>query len=193
VAAAVGGCGKGEQPANKAAPAENPGAAASTGTDPAKLEGPAAAVHQFLDAVRTGSDENASALLTTLARQKTAAMGLSVCPPATDTARFQVGKVQYLSDDGAWVAATWIDLDEEGQSVTDEAVWMCRKEPQGWRIAGVAATPFPDQPPVKLNFEDPEEMRVTQQLVREEMQRRMGANEVQQAQHREKPEGGIRR
>ena len=48
---------------------------------------------EFLEAVRTGNDEKAAKMLSTVARQKTAALNRNVTPPASDTARFAVGKV----------------------------------------------------------------------------------------------------
>lgn len=147
----------------------------------AKLEAPAAAVAEFLEAVRTGNDEKAAKMLSTAARQKTAALHRNVTPPASDTAKFAVGKVDWVGDDGARVACTWTDVDTDGQPKTDEAIWVVRREPEGWRIAGVAAMVFPGEQPVVLNFEDPEDMLRQQQWIREEIRRRM-----------EKETGGLR-
>ena len=153
---------------------------------------PAAAVGEFLEALRTGNDERASKMLTATARQKTASLNRNVTPPASDTARFSIGKVDYVNDDGARVACTWTDLDEQGQPKTDEAIWVLRREQEGWRIAGVAAQVFPGEPPLLLNFEDPDDMFRKQQWVREEMRRRMEAGSSQ-AQNEEKQEKSIRR
>ncbi len=189
------GCGKpaGSDPSAGAAPATN-AAVAGQGTMPAKLDGPAGAVAAFLEAVRTGNDKAAAEMLSTVARQKTAALNRSVTPPASDTAKYTVGKVDYVSEDGARVACTWTDLDADGQPKTDEAIWVVRRETNGWRIAGVAAQVFPDEPPLLLNFEDPEDMFRKQQWVREEMRRRMAEEDSEmQAQGGEKPETTIRR
>ena len=138
-------------------------------TTPAGLSGPAAAVFEFHEAVRTGNDEKAASMLTATARRKIAEMDppVVVAPPGSDTAKFEVGRVEYLAEDGARVASTWSDRDEDSQRRTDELLWMVRREPEGWRIAGVAATVFEGEPPVLLNFEDPEEMLRKQQRVRE--------------------------
>ena len=124
--------------------------------------------------------------------QKTASLNRNVTPPASDTARFSIGKIDYVNDDGARVACTWTDLDEQGQPKTDEAIWVLRREQDGWRIAGVAAQVFPGEPPLLLNFEDPDDMFRKQQWVREEMRRRMEAGSSQ-AQNGEKQEKSIRR
>jgi hypothetical protein len=161
----------------------------------AKLDGPAAAVQEFLEALRTGSDEKASKMLSTAARQKTAALNRNVTPPASDTAKFSVGKVEYINDDGARVASTWTDLDEDGKPKTDEAVWVLRREDNVWRVAGVAAQVFPGEPPLLLNFEDPQDMARKQKWVREEMRRRAeaGGLQAQGAEKQEKQEKSIRR
>lgn len=156
--------------------------------------GPAAAVGEFLEAVRTGNDDKAAEMLSTTAREKTAALNRNVTPPASDTARFAVGEVEYVGEDGARVASTWTDLDINGQSRTDKAVWVLRREEKGWRIAGVAVVVFPGEPMLLLNFEDPEDMFRKQQWVRGEIQRRMNEQASErQAQEDKKTENPIRR
>jgi len=195
LAVVVSGCGK---PAGtgQSSTSSGGGAAATSNAgvaqDAAQLEGPAAAAHEFLDALRTGNDEKAGKMLSTLAREKTASLNRNVTPPASDTARFAVGKVEYLGDDGARVACTWTDIDEEGQPKSDDAIWVLRREEEGWRVAGVAAQVFPGEPPLLLNFEDPEDMFRKQQWVREEIRRRIEAGGLQ-AQGGEKQEKSIRR
>jgi len=171
-------------------------ASASGGTSEAgrRLDGPAGAVHEFLEAVRTGNDPKATQMLSSLAREKTAALNRSVTPPASDTARFTVGKVELLGEDGARVSCTWTDMDVDGQPKTDRAVWVVRRESESWRIAGVAAQVFPGEPPLLLNFEDPEDMFRKQQWVREEIRRRTAEENIDmQAQSEENPENVLRR
>jgi hypothetical protein len=193
----VAGCSK-PTGTGESTTAQGSGTAAATATDrgdgAAKSGGPAEAVTAFLEAVRTGNDDEAAKMLSSVARQKTAALNRNVTPPASDTAKFTVGKVDYVGDDGARVACTWTDLDPEGQPKTDEAIWVVRRESNGWRIAGVAAQVFPGEPPLLLNFEDPEDMFRKQQWVREEIRRRMEKEESGlQAQGGEKQEKAIRR
>lgn len=166
------GCGKQE-----AAPT-NAGTSQGGAAQVAKANGPEATVAEFLEAVRTGNDEKAGKLLSTVARQKTAALNRSVTPPASDTAKFSVGSVDYVGDDGARVSCAWTDVDADGQPKTDHAIWVCRREAEGWRIAGVAAQVFPGEEPLVLNFEDPEDMLRQQQWVREEIRRRMQKEEA---------------
>jgi hypothetical protein len=155
-----------------------------------KAGSPEAAVNDFLDAVRSGNDEKATALLSKLAREKMASLNRSVTPPASDNARYTVGKVEYLDPDRAAVDCSWTDLDPDGQPKTDEATWVLRREPEGWRVAGVTAEVFPNEPRLQLNFEDPDEMFKKQQWVREEIRRRMekeaGGLQAQEAENQEK-------
>ena len=171
MAAATAGCGK-SAATNQTATStgsETATVAADAAQSGQKLDAPAAATRDFLEALRTGNDEKATAMISTVAREKAASLNRNVTPPASDTARFTIGKVEYVGEDGAQVACTWTDLDENGQPRTDTAVWVLRRESEGWRIVGVAAKIFPDRDPVVLNFEDPEDMLRQQQWVREEM------------------------
>jgi hypothetical protein len=159
--AAVVGCGKSTAPNNEA-----------TAAGGEKEAGPAATVTAFMEAVRTGNDEKALGLLSATARQKSAGKDVGVTPPASDTARFTIGKVEMIGEGGARVACDWTDLDENGKPRTDHALWITRHEPEGWRVVGVAATVFEGEDPLLLNFEDPDEMVKKQQWLREEMARR---------------------
>lgn len=129
------------------------------------------AVFTFLKAVQEGKDKEAADMLTRLAREKTAEMDMVVAPPGSDTASFEVGEVELINDNGAYVSSTWTDVADGGQSHSDQIVWVCRKEPEGWRIAGMV-TKFLDSKLV-LNFEDPQDMMRKQELAEKEMMRRM--------------------
>lgn len=156
------------------------------------LEAPAVTCYEFLEALRMGNDEKATKLLSTAAQEKAAALNRNITPPASDTARFTIGKVNYIGEDGARVGSTWTDVDEEGQSHSDEAIWVLRHEQQGWRIVGVAAIIFTGESPLLLNFEDPEDMVKKQQWVREEIRRRAEKESVQ-AKEQDNSENSMRR
>ncbi len=142
---------------------------------------PAEAVTNFLDAVRRGDDGQAEALLTELARKKTREMDLAVAPPGSPTAKFEVGTTEYPYEgsESAHVASQWSDIDGSGYERTDEIVWILRKEPDGWRIGGMATKLFDDQPPLILNFEDPQDMVKKQQAAEAEIERRDQAKRAQ--------------
>jgi len=166
------GCGKQPSQAELQPSDPRPARAEDNKPDATAADGPAAVVAQFLEAMRTGNDKRATSLLSGVAREKTASLNGSIRPPASDTAKFAIGKVETIGEDGARVESTWTDLDSDGQPKTDEAIWVLRHEADGWRVAGVAARVFPGEPPLLLNFEDPEDMFRKQQWVREEMRRR---------------------
>jgi hypothetical protein len=143
------------------------------------LEPPAAAVSEFLEAVRTGNDDKASQMLSAVSRKKLAETGLKVTPPASDTAHFEVGKVEHVSEDGARVDTVWTDLDENGKPKPAHAMWVVRREDGNWRVAGVAATVFDGEPPLLLNFEDPADMTKKLEWLRQEGVRRSQGEKIQ--------------
>jgi hypothetical protein len=148
----------------------------------AKVPGPDKALFDFLEAVRTGDDAKAADMLTDLARSETEKYELVVAPAGSDTASFKVGEVEIVAEGGAHVASVWTDVGEDGQPDSHEIIWMLRREPKGWRIAGMATKLSPeDKLPVLLNFEDPKEMIRNQRLADEEMQRRAKAAAQQAA------------
>lgn len=145
-----------------------------TASVPAKADiaGAQAAVHEFLEAVRTGDDVKAANMLTNLARQKTSERDLVVAPPGSPQASFKVGQAEKVTDDGAHVQTEWSDVDGEGNRHSDTILWVLRCEPEGWRIAGMITKVFPELEPIVLNFEDPDDMVMKQRLAEEEFARR---------------------
>jgi hypothetical protein len=198
MALAAAGCGQASKTNEKAeaaktdASAGNPTAQApadgptkgSIRQTAAKLDGPAATVFDFLEAARTGNDAKGLTMLTAAAREKN---HKTFKPSASDTAAFQVGQVEYKADDLAAVSSAWTDLNEDGEKDTQEAVWMVRREPEGWRVGGVAATVIAGKAPILLNFEDPEDMARQRQKLREELDRQEREEELQ-AQGRPAPD-----
>ena len=128
----------------------------------ANIEPAKVAVTTFLEAIKRGDEQSAMAMLTEVARAKTQELGLSVAPPVKDTATYRVGDCE----------TTWTDTDAEGFTTTDNVIWVCRLDPEGWRVVGMAMRIFPDMPPLLLDFEDPEDMLAKQRLVAEEITRR---------------------
>jgi len=159
------GCG-GSNGDSSPAPSDGGSGETSAATKAPKLEPPAAAVAEFLDAVRVGDDGKAASMFTPAARTQVAQLGYQVAPTKSDTATFAVGEVEYLKGGGARVAASWTDYGK-----TDEMLWMLRSGTEGWRIAGMAAVVFPGEPPLLLDFENLEEamnkLRMLQQTIAE--------------------------
>ena len=159
---------------------------------PSSLEGPEGAVCQFLEAIRTGDDRKTETMFVSQARQKIKDLEIPVTPRGSDTARFEIGQVEHLGEDGARVPCRWTDLDRDGEKRADEMTWMLRKESEGWRIAGMAATVFEGEAPLLLNFEDPQEVVEKLDMLRQEIVRR-AAKEAEQAQRGEDPASPIQR
>ncbi len=133
-----------------------------------------ALVASFLEAFRKGDNNTATKLLTKVARQKAEETGRSVALAVNDSARFEVDDAVYPTPkhDIAHVPTKWIDRDEAGKLRTDKATWICRQEPEGWRIVGVAAYVFEGEDPLLLSFEDPDDMAKKQNWLKEEIERR---------------------
>ncbi len=158
-------------------------------TPPTDTSTPAGATAVFLDALRRGDDATILQMYTLLARQQASELNQHFAPRGSDTARFQVGQVELVEGNGARVASSWTDLDQDGRPHTLEFVWKLRRELPGWRVSGMEVTPFPGEPPVHLDFENLQEtMRKVDQLA-EEIHRRneTAAGEAQQAKKSQAP------
>lgn len=146
-----------------------PAPAADTKT--AQDTDPKAVVGTFLEAIRTGKDKEAELLLTKVAREENAKAELQLTPPTSGHAKYEVGEAEIV-EGGAQVFSTWSEPAEDGSLRTEKIVWLLRNEPEGWRIAGMATTVFEGEPPLILNFEDPEDILYKQKALEEEIARR---------------------
>ncbi|MBN2474886.1 MAG: hypothetical protein JXB62_09790 [Pirellulales bacterium] len=158
-------------------------------------DGPAASVDRFLNAFRAGDDQTTEQMLTQTAREQAAAMSLQVAPPGTDTAKFKLGRVAYLPGDRAAVDCEWTDLaeiDGQMQMRTVEYLWMLRREPEGWRIAGVAVPFLDGEPPLQLDFENLQQMQEKLQWAQQERLRRASQG-ASQARTPENSQNSVRR
>lgn len=127
----------------------------------AQLKTPDDVVATFLAAMRDGDEQTISALLSNKAREATGQHEeLAIQPPGSPTATYRVGNVELVGDDksGAHVVSIWSERDFDGSAIEYEVIWVLRQEVAGWRVAGMATMIEENQPPLFLNFEDPEEM-----------------------------------
>jgi hypothetical protein len=117
---------------------------------------PAQAVTKFLEALRAGDEQTAAALLTTKAREETAAHDMVVEPPGAPNATYSVGRVEHPegNQDAAYVSCVWSETFQNGEQESYEVVWVLRRESPGWRIAGMATQLAENEDPVFLDFED---------------------------------------
>ncbi len=138
---------------------------------------PDGAVIEFLNAVRTGDEATAGALLTDKARTEMEAANMYVQPPGSPNANFAIGQVQMKPEHGgAHVSSTWSDMTPEGETKAYEITWILRQENNGWRVAGMATQLVENMPRLILNFEDPADMRNQVAAAEEELQRRAEAD-----------------
>jgi hypothetical protein len=131
-------------------------------------------VIEFLNAVRTGDESTAGALLTDKARTEMEKANMYVQPPGSPNADFAIGEVQMKPEHGgAYVGSTWTDVTPQGdQKKSYEITWILRQESGGWRVAGMATQLVEDMPRLILNFEDPADMRTQVELAEAEIARR---------------------
>ncbi len=182
IAAALAGCGRsGDAP--QASTSATTGGAQTEAT--ATADDPAIAVREFLQGIKDGDDQKVSQRMTKLSREKIGEQGFQIAPQASDTAKFEVGKVEYVGEDGARVAATWSDVGPDQQMQSDNMLWVVRKDAEGWRILGMALDVFEGEPPLLLDFEKPDQTKEKLQWLREEVVRRAAAAQNLQAQQNE--------
>ena len=187
LAVAPAGCGDSADPKEEPQPDNE---SAPTASDTPK-DGPAEGIAQFLKALRAGDHVKTKAMLTAAARETVTDLDIPFEPPASDTAEFEIGDVQYLDDDSAHVACMLSDLDENSQRRSEEVVWMLRREPQGWRIAGFAALAHEGGPLRALDFEDRQQMAATKAAMQGSPEVRQGP--IEEAHRPRQPDAPIRR
>jgi hypothetical protein len=122
-------------------------------------EAPEAAevVAQFLESVKKGDRDRVAGLLTDLAIESLDKAGIEVAPPGSPQATFELGETRYTDTDkdAAYVELAWTEPAEQGGvPVRSEALFALRKEPNGWRIAGMVLDNGPNQPPEIIDFEN---------------------------------------
>lgn len=115
-------------------------------------------VQEFLEAVRQGNTESASSRLTPLALKRTSELDLNFSPPGSPTARFTVGQAELVEADKAVVESTWTDLDADGKPQQEQIIWALKLAAGEWRISGMAAELGAGQPPLVMDFENPEQL-----------------------------------
>jgi hypothetical protein len=138
---------------------------------------PDGTVIEFLNAVRTGDEAAAGALLTDNARTAMEAANMYVQPPGSPNANFAIGQVQLKPEHGgAHVGSTWTDVTQQGETKSYEITWILRQQAGGWRVAGMATQLVDDMPSLMLNFEDPADMRAQVEQAEAELARRAQAD-----------------
>jgi hypothetical protein len=144
---------------------------------------PMVTVREFLTALKSGDQPRATSMLSVKAQQEMARSDAAIQPPGSPTAKFEVTEVEYMGEEkqGAHVMSVWTDVESSGEEAKHEIVWILRQESAGWAIAGFATTVFEDQPPLILNFENPQDLQRKRTAVDAEIARRNQLASPQQA------------
>lgn len=180
----VTGCGKSESPDSAADGGSSgnrvSGAVGSAASDQASS--PTEVVARFYDALRDGDASRIAALLTDKAREETSKSGLAIRSPGSASLTYQIGEFEYVTPEknGAHVKSVWTEADADGQQASTDVIWVMRKQPNGWKVAGMATPVEEGQLPLLFNFEDPENMLKNKELVERQQDAEQGAA-VQQA------------
>jgi hypothetical protein len=165
LAVGICGCGGGEAEKEESASAPRPTTQQEVVESEPIPGKPQDSVTQFLNAMQTGDEKVAEAMLTTKAREETKKHGLAVQPPGTPSAKYQVGRVEYPEQGAAYVHCLWSEKHDDQSEETYEVVWVLLGETEGWRIAGIAMQLVEGADPTFLNFENPVEMMETVRMV----------------------------
>jgi hypothetical protein len=195
--AALSGCQKSEeavlQPPSHATSGQPDGPSDSQEPFVAKRPGvshaePGTAVREFLEAVCSGDDTTATALLTTKAQYEAWRYGLAISGEGFPHAEFDVSEVEYLDgNQSAHVMSTWTDVDLDGLPRTFQCVWILRREAHGWAIAGMATKFLEGADPVILNFENQTEMTKQQRWAEQQIALAQQRERAAQPHSRERP------
>jgi len=111
----------------------------------------------FSDSIRRGDKETTIKLITLAARKEIQRRGMTIDPPGSPEASYKIGEVKFLDEDkdAAYVESVWIEPGVDGQpSQQTEVVWAVNKEPEGWRISGLAIDMGPNEQPTLVDFEN---------------------------------------
>ena len=142
--------------------------------DPRAVE----SVEQFLHALSAGNTEIATAMLSEKARIENEKAGMGIDPPGSPTAKYTVSPDAWFDPDQpyAQVSSTWTDRDSRDVVQTYEIVWLLKKEKGDWKITGMGTKVFADQPPIVLNFENPQQMQLEREKAMKQVAERAQQN-----------------
>jgi hypothetical protein len=158
VVSLLSGCGQSETPSENAKTSAAISEVAAKMSSAVPSDPIARVVYEFLEAVRQGDTAMAGQRLTPTALQKTQEANLVFSPPGSSTAAFKVGDVEMIEKDKAVVDSVWTDLDADGKPHSEPTLWALRLTDGAWRISGMIAEMDPNEPPMVIDFENPETM-----------------------------------
>jgi ketosteroid isomerase-like protein len=126
---------------------------------------------RFYEALRDGDNGAIESLLTDKAREETAKSGLAIQSQASAALSYTIGETDFVTDqlDGAHVMSLWSEPGPDGAQVSTRVIWVLRKQPNGWKISGMATPVVEGQLPLLFNFENPEDMMQKKSYVESQM------------------------
>ncbi len=156
------GCGKSPDVASTDPASAKTIASTKNGSGLTTPSDPKEVVRLFLDSMRQGNGAQLSSLLSSLAREEIKRKQLEIAPLGSPLATFQIVEAAE-QDGGMLVSSTWTEPEQAGQPATElEVVWELRKEPEGWRICGMAVDPKNGDEVQIVDFEKLEPEQPTQ-------------------------------
>jgi len=102
---------------------------------------PRAVAAAFLEAIKSGREATALAMLTRLAQDQVGTMGLDVVTPGSPYSFYHVGSPQFHRDapENVHVPCVWSNgvASPNGRQAADLVLVLRREDQAGWRVAGV--------------------------------------------------------
>lgn len=124
-------------------------------TNQPTISAPAEVVAQFLDSLRRGDEVLTAQLMTANARAEVARHDLTVAPPGSPQASFQIGETREIEEGRALVESIWTEPAIGSDPVQrTEVLFDVRLEPSGWRLAGMVIDMGQEQEPIIVDFEN---------------------------------------
>ena len=124
-----------------------------------------AVVKDFWEAVRLGDADQAITLLSPSAQKCIRDNEYDFVPPASNTMKYKIGEVEIVDGNQAVVDSIWTDIDGDGNTYDEQMSLALRLVNGRWCIFGMAADMGPNQPPMVMNLESPEEFFGPQQSI----------------------------
>lgn len=138
-------------------PAESGAQAADPRTDPI-----AKSAFDFLDAVLKGDTQRAGAQLTPAAMQRFIENSTRFAPPGLDQASFRIGEIRKPSETQALVQCFLTANVPSGEQKSEEMCCLMKFVDNSWRVSGIAYAMGPQNSPMILDFENPQQPVVQQ-------------------------------
>ena len=124
---------------------------------------PGEIVALFLDSLRRGDEKVANGVLTAQAQASLAKTDYTIDPLGTEDGKYTIGRVGFVEGDTSTglVECVWTEPNPEAGKPPVEMEIVCEvhKEPQGWRISGMAVKMAGTEETFVLDFEDPQSLQ----------------------------------